>query len=336
MKAYEIGPQTGLDSLRQAERPDLVAGPGEAILKVRAVCLNHRDMLVLEGRYGARRPEDRVPVSDGIGEVISVGEAVTQVKPGDRANCAHFATWLGGPFAMSAFAHDLGITHNGWLAEQIRVPAAALVKVPDAITDEQAVALPAAGVTAWNAVVEVGLVRPGATVLALGTGGVSIFALQIAKAAGARVAITSSSDEKLARARELGADVTVNYRTNPEWGAAVFEQTGGADIVVETGGFSTLPQSIAAAAANGRIAIIGALGGPPDSGLPNFPTIIGKNLVLRGIAEGSRAMLAALIDTVAVNDIRPVIDREFAFADAAAAYRYLKSGDHIGKVLIRM
>lgn len=336
MQVYEIGAQDGIDSLRPADRPDLTAGPGEAILKVRAVCLNHRDMLVLEGRYGAKKPVNRVPVSDGIGEVIAVGDGVTQVAVGDRANCAHFASWLGGPFAMSAFGQDLGITHDGWLAEQIRVPATALVKIPDGVSDEQAVALPAAGVTAWNAVVEVGQVRPGATVLVLGTGGVAIFALQIARAAGARVAITSSSDDKLARAREFGADFTFNYRANPEWGAAVFEQTGGADIVVETGGFATLPQSIAAAAVNGRIAIIGALGGPPESGLPNFSTIIGKNLTLRGITEGSRAMLAALVETVATNRIQPVIDREFSFTDAAAAYGYLKTGDHLGKVMIRL
>lgn len=336
MQVYEIGAQDGLAGLRLAERPALAPGPGEAVLKVRAVALNHRDMLVLEGRYGARRPEERVPVSDGIGEVTAVGAGVTQVAVGDRATCAHFASWLGGPFKMSAFGHDLGITHDGWLAEQIRVPAAALVKIPDAVSDEQAVALPAAGVTAWNAVVEVGQIRPGATVLALGTGGVAMFALQIAKAAGARVAITSASDEKLTRARALGADVTVNYRTTPEWGAAVFDRTGGADIVVETGGFATLPQSIAAAAVNGRIAIIGALGGPPDSGLPNFPTIIGKNLSLHGIAEGSRAMLVELLETVALNAIEPVIDRTFAFADAPAAYQHLKTGNHLGKVMIRL
>lgn len=336
MKVYEIGGQTGLDGLRQVERPALLPQPGEAVLKVRAVCLNHRDMLVLEGRYGAKRPETRVPVSDGIGEVIAIGDGVTGIAVGDRATCAHFAGWLGGPFAMSAFGHDLGITHDGWLAEQIRVPAAALVKIPEALSDEQAVALPAAGVTAWNAVVEFGQIRPGDTVLALGTGGVAIFALQIAKLAGARVAITSSSDEKLVRARKLGADVTTNYRTTPEWGAAVVAETGGADIIVETGGFATLPQSIAAAAVNGRIAIIGALGGATDQGLPNFSTIIGKNLTLHGIAEGSRAMLAALVDAAAAGCLQPVIDREFTFADTPAAYAYLKSGEHLGKVLIRL
>lgn len=336
MKFYEIGSQTEMAGLRQVDRPELIPLPGEAVLKVRAVCLNHRDMLVLEGRYGAKRPDTRVPVSDGIGEVIAIGEGVTGITVGDRVTCAHFATWLDGPFAMSAFGHDLGITHDGWLAEQIKVPAAALVRIPDSLSDEQVVALPAAGVTAWNAVVAFGQVKPGDTILALGTGGVAIFALQIAKLAGARVVITSSSDEKLARARELGADVTINYRTTPEWGAAVVAQTGGADIVVETGGFATMSQSIAAAAVNGRIAIIGALGGPAEQGLPNFSTIIGKNLTLHGIAEGSRAMLAGLVDAAATGGLMPVIDREFAFADAGDAYAYLKTGEHLGKVMIRL
>jgi NADPH:quinone reductase-like Zn-dependent oxidoreductase len=262
---------------------------------------------------------------------------VTAIKIGDRATCAHFATWIGGAFAMSAFAHDLGISHDGWLAEQIVVPAAALVRIPDALTDEQVVALPAAGVTAWNALVEFAKIRAGETVLTLGTGGVSIFALQIAKLSGARVAITSSSDEKLDKARKLGADITINYRTTPDWPAALMAQTGGAgaDIVIETGGFASLGQSIAAASANGRIALIGALGGPPSMGLPNFSTIIGKNLTLRGITEGSREMLAALLRAVETGGLVPVIDRVFSFDKAADAYAYLKSGEHLGKVMIR-
>jgi NADPH:quinone reductase-like Zn-dependent oxidoreductase len=337
MKAYEIGPQDGLQSLRLAEHPDPVAGPGEAVLRVRAVCLNHRDMLVLQGAYGPRRPETRVPVSDGIGEVVAVGAGVTGIKAGERATCPHFASWIGGAFSMSAFAHDLGISHDGWLAEKIVVPAAALVRVPDALSNEQVVALPAAGVTAWNALVEFAKIRAGETVLTLGTGGVSIFTLQIAKLCGARVAITSSSDEKLDKARKLGADITINYRNTPDWPAALMAQTGGAgaDIVVETGGFASLGQSIAAAAANGRIALIGALGGPPSAGLPNFSTIIGKNLTLRGITEGSRAMLASLLRAVEAGGLTPVIDRAFSFNKAADAYAYLKSGEHIGKVMIR-
>ncbi len=337
MKVYEIGAQDGLDSLRPAERPEPVPGPGEAVLRVRAVCLNHRDMLVLQGAYGARRPETRVPVSDGIGEVVAVGEGVNAVAPGDRAICGHFVSWLDGAFSMSVFANDLGITRDGWLAEKILVPAAALVKVPGSIGDARAAPLPAAGLTAWNALVEFGKLRAGETVLALGTGGVSIMALQIAKACGARVAITSSSDEKLALARKLGADIAINYRTNPDWPAELLRETGGAgaDVVVETGGFATLGPSIAAAAVNGRIAIIGALGGPPNTGLPNFSTIIGKNLTLHGIAAGSRAMLSALVKACDATNIAPVIDREFAFAEARAAYAYLKSGQHLGKVMIR-
>lgn len=337
MKAFEIGAQDGIGALRSTERPDPVAGPGDAVLRVRAAALNHRDLLVVSGGYGARRPETRIPVSDGVGEVIAVGAGVTAVAIGDRAICAHFVSWAGGAFAMSAFGHDLGITHDGWLAEQIVIPAASLVRIPDSLTDEQAVALPAAGLTAWNALVEVGRIRAGDLVLALGTGGVSIFALQIAKLHGACVAITSSSDDKLSLARSLGADITINYRDTPDWPAALMTQTGGtgADIIVETGGFATLPQSIAAAAVNGRIALIGALAGPPSAGLPNFSTIIGKNLTLRGITEGSRAMLAAFVRAVDAGSMKPVIDRSFAFADAPEAYSHLQSGAHLGKVMIR-
>jgi NADPH:quinone reductase-like Zn-dependent oxidoreductase len=338
MKAYEIGTQQGLASLRMVERSDPVAGPGDVVLKVRATCLNHRDLLVLEGGYGPRRPENRTPCSDGVGEVTALGAGVTGIAIGDRATANHFVTWTGGAFAQSAFGADLGINRDGWLAERIVIPAAALVRVPDTIDDAQAAPLPAAGLTAWNALVEVGKIKAGDVVLALGTGGVSIFALQIARMHGARVAVTSSSDEKLAMARELGAEITINYRTDPDWPAALLAATGGAgaDIVVETGGLATLPQSIAAAAVNGRIVIIGALAGPPSQGLPNFPSIIGKNLTLRGIAEGSRAMLAAMVRAIEVSAMRPVIDREFAFERAADAYAHLKSGEHLGKVMIRL
>lgn len=337
MKAYQIGPQTGIDSLAAVTRPEPVAGPGEAVLKVRLVGLNHRDMLVLAGTYGARRPEDRIPISEGVGEVIAVGEGVTTVKVGDRAIFAHFVTWIDGDFSPAAFGQDFGITHDGWLAEQIKVPAPALIPVPDNVSDEQAI-LASAALTAWNALVEVGNIQAGDLVLAQGTGGVSIYALKIAKANGARVAITSSSDEKLELAKSLGADYLINYRTNPDWPAELLKQTGGrgADIVVETGGQATLSQSINAAGPNGRIVIIGALAGAATEGLPNYGAIIGKNLTLRGIAEGSRAMLVRLLRAVEANDIQPVVDRTFPFDEASAAYAYLKSGAHVGKVLIRL
>jgi NADPH:quinone reductase-like Zn-dependent oxidoreductase len=338
MKAYQIGDQRGLASLTLVDRPAPVCGPGQALLRVSAVCLNHRDLKILSGEYGPRKPEDRTPCADGVGEVIAVGEGVTSVKVGDRATCVHFLTWLDGSFSPSIFGLDLGVSVNGWLAEQLLVPAAALVKIPDALSDVQAAPLPSAGVTAWNTVVDFGRVKAGDLVLALGTGGVSIFALQIAKMNGAQVAITSSSDEKLRKARELGADFTVNYRTRPDWAAALLEQTGqrGADIVVETGGGATLSQSIIAAGANARIGLIGSLSGSFGGEIPNFASIIGKNLVLRGMVVGSRKMLDDLVKAAVGAELTPPIDRVFAFDAAADAYAYLATGAHLGKVMIEV
>jgi NADPH:quinone reductase-like Zn-dependent oxidoreductase len=335
MKVFEIGDQTGLASLTAAERPDPAPGPGEVVLRVRAVCLNHRDLNIVSGLYGSKKPAGRIPVSDGIGEVIALGDGVSGIKPGDRAICGHFVAWLDGAFTPSVFARDLGVTLDGWLAEQIVVPASALVIVPDTLSDERAVPLGAAGLTAWHALVEVGRIKAGDLVLALGTGGVSIMALQIAKLHGARVAITSSSNEKLEQVRALGADICVNYRTNPGWAAAVMQE-GGADIIVETGGLATLAGSITAAAPNARVVLIGALGGVPDQILPNFSTIIGKNLVLRGITAGNRRMLSDLVRAVDAGGMVPVIGKRFGFAEAGAAYAYLKSGACMGKVLVEI
>jgi NADPH:quinone reductase-like Zn-dependent oxidoreductase len=261
---------------------------------------------------------------------------VSNVKVGDRATCGHFVTWLDGGFSPAVFGADLGISTDGWLAEEVLIPAAALVKVPDSLTDVQAAPLPSAGLTAWNALVEVGRIKAGDLVLALGTGGVAIFALQIAKLHGARVAITSSNDDKLAQAKALGADFTINYKDRPDWAAALAEATGGrgADIVVETGGGETLSQSITAAAPNGRIVLIGSLSGSFSGDLPNFASMIGKNITMKGIAAGSRRMLEDFIKAAETGRLEPQIDRRFAFTDAPAAYAYLKSGGHFGKVMI--
>jgi NADPH:quinone reductase-like Zn-dependent oxidoreductase len=338
MKVFEIGEQQGIASLTASERADLVPAPGEAVLRVRAVCLNHRDLNIVSGTYGPRRPGSRVPVSDGVGEVIALGEGVVGVAVGDRAICGHFCSWLDGAFSPAVFGRDLGVTLDGWLAEKIVVPAAALVKVPDSVSDERAVALGAAGLTAWHALVEVGRIKAGDLVLTLGTGGVAMFALQFAKLHGARVAITSSSDEKLAQAKAMGADILVNYSTMPDWAAAVMTASGGAgaDILVETGGLATLSQSIAAAAPNARIALIGALAGAPAGVLPNFSSILGKNLVLRGITAGNRRMLADLVRAVDVGGIVPVIGARYDFAAAPEAYALLQSGACVGKVLVRL
>jgi len=338
MRAYQIGDQQGLESLTLVERSAPECGSGQALVRVLSMCLNHRDLNVLSGQYGARRPAERTPGSDGVGEVIAVGAGVTQVKAGDRVTCGHFVTWLDGAFTPAAFGVDVGTSVDGWLAEQLVVPAAALVKAPASLSNAQVSPLPSAGLTAWNALVEVGKIKAGDLVLALGTGGVSIFALQIAKLHGAKVAISSSSDEKLERARALGADYTVNYATRPDWAAALAEATGGrgADIIVETGGGATLSQSIVAAAPNGRIVIIGSLSGGFAVELPNFASLIGKNLVMKGIAAGNRRMLDDLIKAAEAARLTPVVDKVFAFDEAPAAYAHLKAGGHMGKVMIQV
>lgn len=338
MKAYVIGEQNGVESLTPTTRPEPVAAPGQVVLAPRLVSLNNRDVQIVRGVYGAKKAVDRVPVSEGVGEVVAIGDGVSGFSIGDRAIAPHFVSWTGGDFGFHAFAHDLGVTHDGWLAERVVVPASALVRLPEALGDRQVAALSAAALTAWNAVVEVGQVKAGDLVLVLGTGGVSTSALQIAKANGARVAVTSSSDDKLALARELGADIAINYRTHPDWAAELMKATGGAgaDIIVETGGPATLGQSLAAAAVNARVVIIGVTAGTATGGLPNYGTIIGKNLTLRGIAEGSRAMLVRLLRAVEANGIEPVVSKVFPFAQAGDAYAYLAAGEHVGKVMIEI
>ena len=334
MRAWELGEQRGLASLRQVERAIPVPAEGEALVRVRAAALNHRDLLSLEGRYGPRKAADRIALSDGVGVVETVnGPALA--KPGQRVIAPHFVTWIDGPFDPSCFAQDLGITRDGWLAEHIVLPSAALVPVPDSLDDIAAASLSAAGATVWHGLVAFGNVKPGELVLVLGTGGVSILGLQVAKALGARVAITSSSEDKLARCRELGADIAINYRTHPEWAAALFEANGGrgADVILDTVGTAELGQTLAAAAPNARIALIGALAGA-SSGLPDMFGMIARNLTMKGITSGSREMLAALVELVDRAGIVPLVDRTFPFEQADRACAHLAQGGHMGKVAI--
>jgi NADPH:quinone reductase-like Zn-dependent oxidoreductase len=339
MKAWEIGPKSGIDGLRQVERPAPVPGPGEVLVKVSAAGLNYRDLMVLAGHYGTDLPETRVPLSDGVGRIAALGEGVNGWALGERVIAPHFTTWLGGPFSMAAFASDLGCTGDGWLAEQIVLPAAALIRVPDGMTDASAATMAVVGGTVWHAMVEFGGAGPGSLVLAQGTGGVSMFTLQLAKALGCAVAITSSSEDKLARCRELGADFTVNYRERPDWAAALLEATGGrgADVVVDTLGFEALGETVAACAVNARIGTAGALSGTPAAqGGVSQGLMIGKNIAIKGIASGSRDMLAKALDALNAAGKEMVIDRQFAFADAPAAYRHLASAAHLGKIAIKL
>ena len=336
MQAYQIGLQRGIDSLSLAERAVPHAGPGEVIVGVRASALNHRDLSILAGQYGAAKPPQRVPVGDGAGIVLECGPGVNTVQVGDRVTAPHFTPWLDGDYDPGVFAADLGNTRDGWLAERIVLPAASLVQLPASMSFEDAAALGAAGITAWAVLVSLGRIRAGDTVLTLGTGGVSMLALQIAKISGARVAITSSSDDKLELCRALGADITVNYRRTPAWHETVREATGGrgVDIVVETVGLSSLAQSLACCAPNARVGLLGALGGATPGPLSLGPLIL-NNIVLKGITSGSRRMLDDLLRASAANGLRPRIDRRFRFGEAREALRHLESGDHVGKVVIQ-
>lgn len=334
-RCYEVGEQAGLDSLRESVREIPQPRRGEVLIRVRAAAMNHRDLMIVSGRYGPRKPEQRVPLGDGAGDVVAVGEAVSGVAVGERVSAPHFVTWLDGAFSPDVFLADLGSSRDGWLSEYILLPADSLVRLPANMSYADAAAWGAAGITAWTVLHTLGAIRPGDTMLTLGTGGVSILALQIATMNGARVAITSSSDDKLAIARELGADITVNYREEPDWPKAVRAANGGrgVDIVVETVGLATLDQSLACCAPNARVGLLGGLGGRPQRGADLAGLMLG-NIVLKGITSGSRRMLEDLLRAAEVNSVRPKTDRVFPFDEAPAAYRYLESASHVGKIVI--
>lgn len=338
MKVWQIGARSGIDGLQMAERHAPLAGPGEVLVKVTAAGLNYRDLMVLRGDYGTDLPTERVPLSDGVGVIEAVGDGVDDFQVGDRVMAPHFLTWLDGPYNFGIFATDLGVTTDGWLAEKIVLPANAAIALPDSVSDQTAASLSVVAGTVWHAMVAFGDVKPGELVLSQGTGGVSIFALQLAKALGADFAITSSSDEKLARAKDMGANYLVNYRDRSDWAVALVEQTGGrgADVVVDTLGFPALGQTVAATAVNGRIGTLGALSGTPQAAASaSQGELIGKNITIKGLASGSRDMMVAAIDVIAKHGIENPVDKAFDFADARDAFRHLESGSHFGKVLIR-
>ncbi|HEU4533227.1 MAG TPA: NAD(P)-dependent alcohol dehydrogenase, partial [Polyangiaceae bacterium] len=264
MRAYEIQTANGIDGLKLVERPAPSPGPGQVLVRMRAASLNYRDLLAVEGRYpGGALPLPLVPLSDGAGEVTAVGAGVTGLRPGDRVASSFFQGWVDGPFDSKKGATALGGAIDGVLAEQVVLEAAGAVKFPDYLSFEEAATLPCAAVTTWVGLVEMGGLKAGETVLAQGTGGVSIFALQIAKALGARALLTSSSDEKLARGKELGADGLINYKKEPDWAAKALELTGGrgVDVILEVGGAETLPQSIKATRVGGHVTLTGLLTG---------------------------------------------------------------------------
>lgn len=345
MKAYEIQDFAQTGRLRLVDRPVPRPGPGEALIRVRATGLNARDLSIMRGlQFGQKIDPARIPLSDNAGDVLAVGPDVTAVRPGDRVTMTHYWRWLDGAWDVSMRAEDFAQTLDGFLVEQAVVPAAALIRLPDSLSYEEAATLQSAGLTAWNAVVESGGVRPGQTVVTTGTGGVSVFCLQWAKMKGARVIVTSSSDDKLARMAALGADGGINYRTTPAWSQAVRDLTGGrgADIVVNNVGMSEVDQCLEACVSGGRVMYVGANSVAPDrrdavpQPLTRLPLLIIRDLTLKGVIVGSRAMFVRLLQEMAEAGVKPVIDRVYDFAEANEAITYMAGAAKIGKVIIRV
>ncbi len=330
--------EPGLDNLAVVERPDPEPGPGEVLVRLRAATLNYRDLLTVEGGYGSKqRTVDLIPLSDGAGEVVAVGEGVTRFKPGDRVVGNFFQEWLAGEPNQENLQSGLGGVLDG-VASELRVfPQYGLCQTPDHLSDAEAAALPCAGLTAWSAVIDQGGAGPGDLVLTQGTGGVSVFAVQFAKLAGANVIATSSSDAKLQRVRALGADHTINYTETPEWArpARDFSQGRGVDLVVEVGGAGTLEQSIKAVRPGGAICLIGVLSGANHEF--RLPLVVTRKIRMEGVTCGSREQFEAMLRAIDQHRLRPALDEQvFGLDELPAAFAHMREGRHFGKIVVEI
>lgn len=323
----------GIENIVWREVADPQPGPGQVLVRMRAASLNYRDYLVATGRYNPKMPLPRVPLSDGAGEVIGLGTGVTRFAIGDRVAGSFMQSWLGGRYCDEYGESALGGAIDGVLADQIVFGETGLIAVPSHLSFEEAATLPCAGVTAWNALFENGAIRAGETVLVQGSGGVSVFALQFAKAAGARVIATSSHLEKMEKLRSLGADWVLNYKETPEWGKAI-AKAGGVDHVVEVGGAETLEQSLIAVRGGGKVSVIGILSGVSAS--LNIAPILHKHLRIQGIYVGSHSMFESMNRALTQNQIRPVIDSVYEGAQIQEALRFMESAGHFGKIVIQL
>jgi NADPH:quinone reductase-like Zn-dependent oxidoreductase len=334
MKAFEIRGSFGLDALTLHERPDPMPRAGQVLVRLRAASLNFRDLLTVQGLYNPKQPLPLIPLSDGVGEVVRTGDGVTRVAVGDRVAASFFQKWIAGEPTKAKLLSALGGPLDGTLADHIVLHEEGLVHVPAHLTDEEAATLPCAAVTAWSALVEQGEVRPGDTVLVLGTGGVSLFALQFARIAGARVIATTSRDERRDRLRELGAWETINYKTTPDWPKRVKELTGGigADHVVEVGGGETFNKSVRSVRVGGQVSLIGVLAGITGDVAMN--PILMQNIRVQGVIVGSRETFERMNRSVDQHKLRPVVDRVFPFPEARAAFEHMASQAHFGKIVI--
>ena len=334
MRALQLIDGLGLEHLKVVEIDEPRPGPAEVLVRMRAVSLNYRDLLMVNGVYGRATPMPLTPFSDGCGVVEAIGPEVTRFKVGDRVATLFFQKWLAGKPTPEGLASALGAPIPGAGRELAAFHQDGLSKVPDFLSDQQVATLPCAALTAWRALFEDARLQPGETVLLQGTGGVSIFGLQFARAAGLRTIITSSSDEKLERAKALGADHRLNYKQIPEWGAAARDLTGGrgVEFVMEVGGAGTLTQSLRAIALGGHIAIIGVLGGAAEP--LQIGSMIGTGAKLQGVMVGSRAMFEAMCRAIEAHRIEPVVDKVYPFTEAVAALEAMRAGEHFGKIAL--
>ena len=324
----------GLENLKLVEEDHPEPRPGELLVRIRASSLNFHDDMVVLGKIPCA--DGRIPLTDGAGEVIAVGDDVDEFKVGDNVVSTFFPYWLGGEMTSATRRDVPGDSVDGYAREYACMPAHAFTKAPTGYTHAEAATLPCAGVTAWRGLVVCGQVKPGDTVLILGTGGVSLFALQFAKAAGARVIATSSSEEKLEKLKRLGADNVINYKAVPDWGQKAKDLTDGrgVDHVIEVGGPGTLAQSIKACRTGGHIALIGVLTG--FAGEVALPEIFVRQIRISGIFVGSRADQEDMIRAITANRLKPVIDRSFPLQEIVAAFKYYESQKHFGKVCLEL
>jgi NADPH:quinone reductase-like Zn-dependent oxidoreductase len=334
MRAWHIVSDGGIDALQPVDIAAPVPGPGQVAVRMQANAINYRDFLTITDPVSRRLPYPRIPNSDGAGEITAVGPGVTGLKVGDRVASCFFQRWGDGQCSADAMASALGGALDGVLAEHVVLSADGVVPIPAHLSWTEAATLPCAALTAWNAVVETGRTKAGDWVLLLGTGGVSIFALQFARLMGARTIVTSSSDAKLERARGLGATATVNYRQHPDWEERVLEATGGqgVDLAVEVIGAQNLPRTIAATRIAGTIALIGAMRG----GAVDPAQFMRRSIRVQGIYVGSRRMFLDMNRAIEAHRLKPVIDRHFHMSEAREAYRHMQAAGHFGKLVIEI
>ncbi len=334
MKIYRLEKTGSLDNLSLNQEADPTPGAHDVVIRVRANALNYRDLMVMGGSYRVPPKPRVIPLSDGAGEIVAVGSAVKRIKIGDRVAGAFFQGWMGGHIAAEHLSTDMGGSIDGMLSEFVVLNEQGVVKIPVHLSFEEAATLPCAAVTAWCCLTDQRQLMPGDTVLTLGSGGVSVFAIQFARMFGARVIATTSSDAKADKLRALGAHEVINYTTHPEWDKEVMRLTGrrGADFVVEVGGPGTLANSLKSAAIGGHVVQVGILGGV---GQQLDPALFrGRSITTRSITVGSRQSFEAMLRAIDVNQMRPVIDKVFKFDDAKLAYQHLQEQKHFGKVVI--